>query len=133
MKANTQINNRDDEGTLKAIIYALGSQGQSAKEVLGLFTPFEARFPEVVKSAKTRLAYQSKISKKVYLLKHGSIMRHFKDNRNKVFFWGRALSTENGSVLLLNRETKKVAIPIEQFSKADREFILSKFPLKEDR
>ena len=133
VKANTTINNHNDEGTLKAIIYALGNQGQSPKEVLGLFTPFETKFPQVVKSAKANLAYQSKIARRTYLLGHGSTMRHFRDKQNKVFLWGKALSIANGNVLLLDRETKKVAIPIEQFSKSDQEFILSKFPLKEDR
>ncbi|MGI9495957.1 MAG: hypothetical protein ACR2NK_07900 [Mariniblastus sp.] len=133
VKANTKINNRDDEGTLKAIIYALGNQGQSSKEVLGLLKPFETKFPQVVKSAKAKLAYQSKIVRRTYLLGHGSTMRHFRDKQNKVFLWGKVLSTENGKVLLLDRETKKVAVSIEQFSKADREFISSKFPLKEDR
>ncbi|MGY8750390.1 MAG: hypothetical protein ACKVHR_20310 [Pirellulales bacterium] len=133
VKANTKINNRNDEGTLKAIIYALGNQGQSSVEVLGSFKPFETKFPQVVKSAKANLAYQSKISRETFLLVHGSKMRHFRDKRNEVFFWGRLLSTENGNVMFYDREVKRVAIPIAQFSKADQEFIFSKFPLKEDR
>lgn len=129
-KANKQINNRKDEKTVIAILNALGNIGSRISEVYAIFSRHESTYPEVVKSAKATLLVRTSLYQENYRLQQGSVMRSFKSNQGK-YFWGNLQSTENGNAILRDRSLSLISIPISQFSKTDREYIVSTFPLKD--
>lgn len=127
-RANTAINNRKDEKTIVVILLALRNQGSKSAELIAIIKIYESKYPQLIEAVKASTDARHKFHIKSMQLVRRSKMRHYKNKQGKYIFWGELRSTENENAVFLTREVKYVSIPISEFSRMDREHILSIFP-----